>query len=219
MCNQIFKTNVAMVYINKNSETIYVDFAESLDSEMNVIGTTWEDYQAGAWVLLSSEQVAFHETHPEASAEEVFRKQLFPLPSAVPDPEPTPEERLEQAREKKIGAIYNQDHSTEVFTVNGMPMWLSKNTRASLAVNTLPAEKSAGHKTTTLWYVSQPPVAISVPIAWLEEKLVELELYAKATYDTTQRHLSAVYSLSTLEAIESYDPTVGYPEKLAFVLP
>lgn len=207
-----------MIYINKDAQTIYVELSERLDSENNVIGTTWQDYAAGAWVLLTEEQVAFRTVHPTASVEEVFNMQLIPVPEPEPDPEPTQEEKLEQARQGKIMAIYEQDRLTEQFTVNGIPMWLDKSTRTSLIANTLPAEKSAGKTETTLWYAGQPPIAIPVPIIWLEEKLAELELYAKATYDTTQSHLAAVYALSSIEAIEAYDITIGYPEKLAFVL-
>lgn len=207
-----------MIYINKDAQTIYVELSERLDSENNVIGTTWQDYTAGAWVLLTEEQIAFRTVHPTASVEEVFNRQLIPVPEPEPDPEPTPEEKLNEAQQQKIQAIYEQDRSTEVFTVNGVLMWLDKNTRTSLVANTLPAEKSAGKTETTLWYAGQPPIAIPVPIAWLEEKLSELELYAKATYDTTQRHLSAVYSLTSVEEIKDYDITAGYPEMLAFVL-
>lgn len=207
-----------MIYINKDAETLYVDLQEKLDVKNNWIGTTWEEYKAGAWVLLSSEQVAFHEDNPSASVEEVFNMQLIPLPEPVPEPEPTEEEKLNEARQRKIQAIYEQDRLTEEFTVNGIPMWLDKTTRTSLIANTLPAEKAAGKTNTTLWYAGQPPIAIPVPIAWLEKNLTELELYAKATYDTTQRHLATVYSLSTIEEIEAYDHTGGYPEKLPFTL-
>lgn len=207
-----------MIYINKDAQTLYVELSERLDSENNIIGTTWEDYKAGAWVLLSLDQVAFHENNPSASVEEVFNMQLIPLPEPAPEPEPTPEEKLNEIRQRKIQAIYEQDRLTEEFTVNGIPMWLDKNTRTSLIANTLPAEKAAGKTNTTLWYAGQPPIAIPVPIAWLEKNLAELELYAKATYDTTQRHLATVYSLSTIEEIEAYDHTGGYPEKLPFTL-
>lgn len=205
-------------YINKDSKEIYVSFEEALESKINQIGTSWEDYKAGAWVLLTDKQTAFHEAHPEACVEEVFNMQLIPTPEPEPIPEPTPSEQLEKIRQEKVAAIYAQDRSTEEFTVNGMPMWLDKNTRTSLVANTLPAEKAAGKMETTLWYAGYPPVAIPVPIAWLEEKLSELELYAKATYDTTQSHLAAVYSLSAVEEIEAYDHTAGYPNKPAFIL-
>lgn len=201
-----------MIYVNRELDTIYIELNEALDPESNYIGESWKDYKSGAWVLLSDEQIAFHKEHPEANIEEVFNMQL------TPNLEPTPAEKLEQARKEKIQAIYNQDRSTELFTVNGIPMWLDKSTRTSLVANTLLAEKAAGKTETTLWYTGQPPVSISVPISWLEERLAELELYAKATYDTTQSHLAAVYSLTTVEEIEAYDITTGYPEQLTFVL-
>lgn len=195
-------------YINKDAATLYVDFPQELDSEINRIGTTWQDYEGGAWVLLTDEQVAFHIANPSAWVEEVFNMQLFP----------SAESELESIRQEKITAIHEQDRQTEQFTVDGVPMWLDKSTRTSLIANTLPAEKAAGKTETTLWYAGQPPIAIPVPIAWLEEKLSELELYAKATYDTTQSHLAAVYSLSSIEEIENYDVMAGYPEKLNFQL-
>lgn len=207
-----------MIYINKDAETLYVELQKELDPKNNRIGTTWEDYVAGCWILLTDEQTAFRETHPMASVEEVLNMRLIPVPEPEPIPELTEEEKLEDARLKKIQAIYEQDRSTEEFTVNGIPMWLDKNTRTSLIANTLPAEKAAGKTNTTLWYAGQPPIAIPVPIAWLEKNLAELELYAKATYDTTQRHLATVYSLSMIEEIEAYDHTGGYPEKLPFTL-
>lgn len=197
-----------MIYINKYATTLLVDFPQELDSEINRIGTTWQDYEAGAWVLLTDEQTAFHEANPSACVEEVFNMQLFP----------SPESELESIRREKIAAIHAQDQQTEQFTVNGIAMWLDKNTRTSLISNTLPAEESKGKSETTLWYTGEPPVAIPVPISWLKDKLTELELYAKATYDTTQSHLAAVYSLSSMEEIESYDVTAGYPEKLNFQL-
>lgn len=206
------------VYINKDSETIYVELSEALDPESNHVGQTWDDYRNGAWVLLTNEQLTFKEDNPDASVEEVFKLTLNPVPEPDPEPELSPEERLNRARQEKIWAISEQDRSTEQFTVNGIPMWLDKNTRTSLVANTLPAEKAIGNEQTTLWYTGQPPIAIPVPINWLEEKLGELELYAKATYDTTQSHLAAVYSLETVEEIESYDITTGYPAMKEFVL-
>lgn len=205
-------------YINKDAETLYVELKKKLDPASNQIGTTWNDYINGWWVLLTADQIAFRKAHPTASVEEVFNMRLTPVPEPEPIPVPTEEEKLNEARQNKIQAIYEQDRLTEEFTVDGIPMWLDKNTRTSLIANTLPAEKAAGKTETTLWYTGQPPIAIPVPIAWLEEKLAELELYAKATYDTTQQHLAAVYALSTISEIEAYDHTAGYPQKLPFIL-
>lgn len=201
-----------MIYINKQAETIYVELSEALDKNSNHVGQTWYDYEVGAWVLLSDEQSAFHEANPDASAEEVFNLIMAPLPER---PKP---DLIAQVRARKIQQIMLQDRSTEQFTINGMSMWLNKSFRTSLVSCTIPAEKAKGSTHTTLWYAGQPPIAISVPINWLEEKLVELELYAKATYDTTQQHIAAVYSLSTIEEIETYDITTEYPDKRVFEL-
>lgn len=205
-------------YINKNALDIYVGQNDVLDSDSHFVGQSWLGYSAGAWVQLSDKQIAFKEAHPNASIEEVLKMALMPVPDPDLEPDLTPEELLERSRQEKIYKVYEQDRSTEQFTVNGLPMWLDKNTRTSLIANTLPAEKAKGKISTTLWYAGQPPVAIPVPIIWLEEKLTELELYAKSTYDTTQSHLAVIYSLSTVEEIEAYDISVKYPDKLVFIL-
>lgn len=207
-----------MIYINKEAETIYVELDTLLDQDSNYVGTSWDDYKQGAWILLTKEQLAFKEAHPDASIEEILKMELMPMPDPDPQPELTPEELLERYRQEKISKVYEQDRSTEQFTVNGLPMWLDKNTRTSLIANTLPAEKAKGKISTILWYAGQPPVAIPVPIIWLEEKLTELELYAKSTYDTTQSHLAVIYSLGTVEEIEAYDISTKYPDKLVFIL-
>ena len=46
--------------------------------------------------------------------------------------------------------------------------------------------------------------------------LIALELYASECYDNTQRHLAEVAKLDTIEAVNAYDYTTGYPSKLAF---
>ena len=43
-----------------------------------------------------------------------------------------------------------------------------------------------------------------------------LEMYALECYNVTQSHIAAVKALDTIEEIESYDYTVGYPKKLSF---
>lgn len=46
------------IYIQKDTTTIYVELDFLLDENSYEIGTTWEDYKNGKWVLLSEEQVA-----------------------------------------------------------------------------------------------------------------------------------------------------------------
>jgi hypothetical protein len=46
--------------------------------------------------------------------------------------------------------------------------------------------------------------------------LVLLEIYASEALNTTERHKIAINALQTIEDVEAYDYTTGYPEKLQF---
>jgi hypothetical protein len=56
-------------YIRKSIKGYYIEFPEEIDATYwnGKIGTTYEDFENNKWILLSNEQVAFHETHPNAS--------------------------------------------------------------------------------------------------------------------------------------------------------
>lgn len=204
-----------VTYINKNVDNIYVEFPEELDPKNHQIGSTYTDYRAGLWVLLSAEQLLFRQDNPNANVKEVLDMQLTIIP---PAPEPTPEEKRQRAYMNKLSLIDQQDKATETFTLNGISMWLDKETRSSLMGSTIPAAKASGATEITLWYSAEPPVAVNTPIDWIEGKLAELEMYAKDTYDTTQKHKAAVYALTTAEEIEAYDHTAGYPAVKTFTL-
>ena len=108
------------IYIQKDTTTIYVELDFLLDENSYEIGTTWEDYKNGKWVLLSEEQVAFREENPDASAEEVFNMELNPeLPG------PTPEELLKQAKNNKIAEL-GRLHSSKLreFKYNNNPIYM-----------------------------------------------------------------------------------------------
>jgi hypothetical protein len=91
-------------------------------------------------------------------------------------------------------------------------MWLDKATRAGLLLR-FEAEGKAMRETTTLWYEGQ---SYTLPLAQAQQILIALELYASACYDNTQSHIAAVMALESKEAVEAYDYTGGYPEKLSF---
>ena len=46
--------------------------------------------------------------------------------------------------------------------------------------------------------------------------LYKVEIYASQCYDRTQYHISQIKTLETLDEINAYDYTTGYPEKLNF---
>lgn len=73
-----------------------------------------------------------------------------------------------------------------------------------------------GKTETTLWQNRmQFPLPLVNDVTALD-MLDGIELYASACYDNTQRHLTNIGALSTVEEILAYNYTLGYPEKLRF---
>ena len=187
-------------------------------------GTTNEDYDNGAFLLLSSEQVAFHEAHPEASPIECWNMEI---PSS-PEPEPVPEpDALVIARQEKLQEIADQDEFSNKFFVSvtqggvevaNQELWIDKDLRNSLYSITLPALQSDGETKTKLWTTGTPPQSIEVPISWAMEKLPLLEIYAKRTYDRRASNEAATYAATTVEEIQAINVKADYPNFLTFEL-
>ena len=99
-------------------------------------------------------------------------------------------------------------------------MWLPFETRTRLdrrfAVERMKAEsqgKTESEVVTTLWHEGQ---SFEMPLATAMALLLALEDYATICYDNTQRHIAEVQKLDSKEAVEAYDYTTGYPQKLLF---
>lgn len=116
--------------------------------------------------------------------------------------------------ENEISEIQIFDKSTDVnsFEIEGESMWLDKSTRVGL-FNSISIEKNAGKSDTVLWYDA---IKYIIPISDALSMLNEIEMYALNCYNVTQSHIAAVKSLQTIEEIENYDYTIGYPAKLSF---
>ena len=121
---------------------------------------------------------------------------------------------LEEIKANKVDEILAYDSSEAVneFNMGGLPIWLDKATRAGLLLR-FEAEAKAGRTSTTLWYNGLP---FTLPLTYAQEILIALELYASACYDNTQRHIAEVQKMESKEAVEAYDYTTGYPNKLLF---
>lgn len=210
-----------MIYIQKN-QGFY--FSEVLLGDTYKTGTTLEDYEQGAFLLLSSEQVAFHEAHPDAGPIECWNMEI---PSS-PEPEPVPEpDALAIARQEKLQEIADQDEFSNKFFVSvtqggvevaNQELWIDKDLRNSLYSITLPALQSDGETKTKLWTTGTPPQSIEVPISWAMEKLPLLEIYAKRTYDRRASNEAAAYAATTVEEIQAIDVKADYPHFLTFEL-
>lgn len=122
---------------------------------------------------------------------------------------------IEEVRKMKISEIQIFDKSANVnsFKIQRKSVWLDKSTRVGL-FNSISIEKNAGKTHTILWYDA---VKYVIPIPDALAMLNALELYALNCYNVTQSHIAAVRSLQTIEEIENYDYTIGYPVKLSFL--
>lgn len=110
----------------------------------------------------------------------------------------------------EIIKLYDVSPAVNEFTINGIPVWLDKNTRAGLKLR-FEAEIAIGKTETTLWYNN---MSFNLTLDQALQMLYAIELYASACYDTTQQHLANIQNL-TIE-LENYDYRAGYPNKLQF---
>lgn len=123
-------------------------------------------------------------------------------------------ELLEKLRQEKLEAIIKYDISKHVneFYVDGISVWIPRETRVSLQNSTEILLKN-GIETTTLW---EGTMHFVLPCELLLHMLDELEIYALKCFNVTAEHKANVMQIETIEGVENYDYTVGYPEKLSF---
>lgn len=107
---------------------------------------------------------------------------------------------------------YDNSDAVNGFTLNGIPMWLDKETRNGLRLR-FDSQKALGQTDTTLWY-GTTPIALNIDLAI--SMLQMLEVYASGCYDRTAQHKATINNLTTIDEVFNYDYTEGYPAKLAF---
>jgi len=163
---------------------------------------------SGIYVQLNSEQIEFFNTHRHATYDEIWQAHEY-----VP-PTPTPEQLLEMARQEKIREIMDYDVSDNVngFYLNGELKWLDKDTRTTLA-NTIESMKMVGRNTLTIWF---DDTYVEIGLGLAKQLLAVLEVYATDCYNVTASHINAVNALQTIEEIESFDISFGYPARPDF---
>ena len=125
----------------------------------------------------------------------------------------TSEAALTAAAQKMVLAeIEKHDTSPFVngFMLNGLRVWLNKDTRVGL-MNSTQIAKAMGKKTTTLWFGG---MQIEVNCDKAIGLLSALEMYALECFNVTAAHKKAVAELNTVEDVLGYDYTKGYPEQL-----
>ena len=207
-----------MIYINKTAYNIYIELDEALDTESNFVGSTWEDFESGAWLLLSEEQVKFREENPAASVREVWEMKLTVSAQPV--------RTAERAKYDMLRIITDYDRSENVnwFTVNGqVGGWFTPEERSNYK-SSIDAAKLLGVEKLS-FYIGD--IMMEVTPVQAEQMLAMIQLYADRCFIVTKQHKLTVEGYFSSEVlseeekislIDSYDFTAGYPEKLNFEL-
>lgn len=119
---------------------------------------------------------------------------------------------LARAKREILKKIEDYDTSSTVngFVLNGTVVWLDKATRVGL-MNSTSITKAMGQPTTTLWLGESK---MEVPCDTAIQLLSALEMYALECFNVTAAHKKAVSELTTIEEVEKYDITAGYPAQL-----
>lgn len=130
--------------------------------------------------------------------------------------ESEPVKTLEEVKQEKINEIISYDISDNVnsFIVNGEQTWISKADRVGL-MNSTSIEKANNKMDTYLWFNH---TRLTISCDNLINMLSELEEYALKCYNATEQHKANVEALATIEEVEQYDYTQGYPDKLTFIV-
>lgn len=105
---------------------------------------------------------------------------------------------------------YDSSPSVNGFLLNGLRVWLNKDTRVGL-MNSTNIAKAMGQTTTTLWFGG---MKMEVDCDKAITLLSALEMYALECFNTTAKHKAAVEKMQTVEEVLGYDYTQGYPEQL-----
>ena len=124
------------------------------------------------------------------------------------------EATIEEIMAQKLDELRLFDSSEAVnqFSINGVFGWLNKNTRVGL-MNSISIERETGRSETSIW-LGDTQFILSIEKAI--NMLQQIELYALACYNVTQRHINSINQLYTKEEIEAYNFKTGYPGKLSF---
>ena len=193
------------VYIKLSVSKHYLEYEAPLSAEeYDNIGETWQDYVDNKFVPLSEEQVAFRDNNPTATVKEVWDMELTP-----------PHVRtLDEAKREKIMQIEEYDRSEAVnsFTIGNQTMWLTVSERQQLATQ-ISSNEAIGRENMTRWFGGQE---FTFPLTTWKQMLVALEVYAGDALNVTEAHKAAVNALGTIEEVDNFDITAGYPEKLSF---
>ena len=165
------------------------------------------------WLAVGDATDAYKEVSVEEA--DALEKAQRETEGEKPDDEPPVEipTDIDMAKAAKIAEIaaYSDSDAVNSLTFNGLKTWLTPNVRANYLVS-LDAAELLGE--TDITFVVEG-VQASLPIKQVRLLLAKIQRYADACFIVTEGHKRAVRALQTVDEVEKYDYTKGYPEKLA----
>lgn len=181
-------------YLHKEASGFYFTQDYELSPEEYSIGTTFDDYKEGKYILLSESQLQFKEEHPEADVEEVINMQI-----REPEP-PTPEEDFATLKDEKLHAMYDYFNSQLTFNIDGANCYVPYR---------MELKEQASRK---------PQIKIKDKLMDSEqaiEALNEMSNYYDDNVVRLNEVRAALDACETLEDLQSFDYESGYPDPIS----
>lgn len=199
-----------MIYINKDIEGYYFESEEYLER-----GLTYTDFLNGKNIRLSDDQVVYHNDFPDASIKELMDVYKYENGNITWFTQKAPV-TLESVKQKKLGQLNAYDNSDAVnsFTIGDESMWLTPQQRQQVSMQ-IQANEDLGREEMTKWFNGKQ---FTFTLFKWRQMLSSLEVYAGDALNATEMHKANINNLNTIEDIQNYDYTVGYPEKLVFAV-
>lgn len=104
--------------------------------------------------------------------------------------------------------LYDASVAVNVFYIGGHPMWITPDDRSNYML-TIEGAIRNGVPTVTF-------LDVVIPVDTAVAMIDAVNLYAMQCVGVTASHKAAINALETIEAVEAYDFTTGYPDKLSF---
>ena len=164
------------------------------------------------WLAVGDATDAYKEVSVEEA--DAMEKAQRETEGEKPDDEPpveTPTD-IDMAKATKIAQIaaYSDSDAVNSLTFHGIKTWLTRTVRDGYNTS-ITAAKNLGEPTVTFMVGDNE---MQLPVEQARRVLDLVQRYADACFIVTERHKIAVRALQTVEEVESYDYTRGYPEKL-----
>lgn len=198
------------IYINKSYRKGFMEVDFPLPDNCKT-GSTLDDYNADAWILLSEEQVEFYRLNSTATPIEVFNMELTPK---------IVEDSLDTAKQKKIEEANQVDKESDIFFIKiihgdkdiTLPMWLPSALRNTLLNLTFPSNKLAGVDITVLWTETEPPIKLYIPTQWGIDNIPIVELYAIKTLNRLMENLAMINLCTDESQLNVLNLSDNYPD-------